>query len=227
MVQKENKLAQALEGYARWIEAHGRFIIGLILWAAIMLIVFFVGTMQLSDRIQAASMITLVFITLFYAVQTQALVKEQNRNTVEEKRRRDAGFGEKRIHTFISPLGNMLRRYQDSLNFLALSDVELKSRDFPAFIANMRKDVEKIEEFFTANMYMANDSYGGKILPLMRDIRLGCWTIESWEQDKRAEWLTEKDRELESIIGMLEVETHHISRQIQDAYGDYAQKQIL
>lgn len=227
MAEEKGSILQTLGVCACWIEAKWKFLAGSAMCALLILIALFAGNIQLGDRLQAASMISLVFITGYYAVRTHELVKEQRRNTEEEKRRRDAEFGERRIHNFLGPFGIMLRRFQDSLDFLALSDIELGSRDFPAFISSMRKDVDDIEGFFSANMYMANDSYGGRILPLIRDFRLSYWTIESWGQDKRAEWLSERTRDLESIIAKLEVESHHISRQIQAAYGDYAQRQIL
>ena len=227
MAKEKGQLAQALESYGRWIEAKWKILTGFAACVIFILIALLSGDIKFGDRLQAASMIALVFITAYYAVRTQELVKEQRRNAEEEMKRRDAEFGEKRIHNFLGPFGTMLRRFQDSLDFLALSDSELESRDFPAFINSMRKEVNDIESFFSANMYMANDNYNGKILPLMEVFRLSCWTIESWDQDRRAEWLNERTRDLETLIGQLEVETHHIARQIQAAYGDYAQRQIL
>ena len=97
----------------QWLNAHWGIIVAA--WAAIILAVFIFGNMNMSDRIQAASVITLVFITLYYAVQTQLLVREQKNAIEEDRKRRNAEFGMQRIEMFLSPLLQMLEDLSGSL----------------------------------------------------------------------------------------------------------------
>ncbi|MBE3143931.1 MAG: hypothetical protein IMZ61_08410 [Planctomycetes bacterium] len=210
-----------------WFRAHWKILASLAVWAALIFIVLLVGKMQLGDRIQAASVITLVFITWFYAIQTQALVKEERRALEEEMKKRQAEYGEKRIKDFLNPLIAMLENFRMDFQFTVLPSEGKTELDFKKYIDRASNNLWKIDEMFRSKMYMANDNYCGKMLQIMRDIRRGWWKSEHWSDDEKLSWLKEKDRELESIIGMLEVETHHISRQIQRTYGDYAQKNIL
>lgn len=58
----------------------------------------------INNTIQTVAIITLVFITQFYAKQTQALVNQEKISLEEEKKKRYADFGEKRIDDFYNPL---------------------------------------------------------------------------------------------------------------------------
>jgi len=210
-----------------WLKKHRGTFIGVSVWAAIISIMLFTGSLKLSDRIQAVSILTLVFITWFYAVQTQDLVKEQRRALEEEKKKRDAEFGEKRITVFLGPLSAMLEEYNDALGLVHTDGVEFNREDFRADLNQLRSQLDRIEGLFRANMYMANDNYAGKLSNLIRDIRTTHWRISGWTDDERASWQEEKQKEIESICGMLEVEIHLVSRHIQDTYGEYGRKRIL
>lgn len=77
---------------------------------AILLIIIegyiFIGLKELSisDKIQAGSIIALVAVTIYYAIQTQKLVKKQEESTNEERKRRDAEFADKKLQEFFSPM---------------------------------------------------------------------------------------------------------------------------
>lgn len=43
-------------------------------------------------------------ITIYYAIQTQKLVKKQEESTNEERKRRDAEFADKKLQEFFSPM---------------------------------------------------------------------------------------------------------------------------
>jgi len=67
-------------------------------------IVIYSMSLLLSNIIQSIAVITLVLITWFYATQTQKLVEQEKISLEEEKKKRYAYFGEKRIEDFYNPL---------------------------------------------------------------------------------------------------------------------------
>jgi len=70
--------------------------------------------LSISDKIQAGSIIALVFVTLYYAIQTYMLVKEA-------KKKRDADFWERRIAEFYKPFIVKLNTMRDEINVETLS----------------------------------------------------------------------------------------------------------
>ena len=69
---------------------------------AILLIIIesyiFIGLKELSisDKIRAGSIIALVAVTIYYAIQTQKLVEKQEKSTKEERKLRDAEYVDKK-----------------------------------------------------------------------------------------------------------------------------------
>jgi len=93
----------------------------LFLWLSIIIIVsllliFLKPSEKLNNIIQAIAIITLVFITGFYANQTQKLVEQEKISLEEEKKKRDADFWEKRINEFYKPFTETLNDIRDALH---------------------------------------------------------------------------------------------------------------
>ena len=76
--------------------------VGITLWFLACFIIYKQTDFLISDKIQAWAIVTLVFVTLYYARQTHNLVKE-------EKKRRQAEYGERYIQNFYNPLKLKLR----------------------------------------------------------------------------------------------------------------------
>jgi hypothetical protein len=200
----------------QWDKAQWTFIAGLATWAALTLIVLLVGKMQLSDRIQAASMITLVFITMFYAVQTQALVKEERRALEEEKKRRSAEFGERKIVVLLGPLSTKLIKYDRTLlHCFAEMDKDL----FHENTIEAKEELIKIEESFRANMHMASESLRGELLSFFRDSLLSFWRSAAWSQEEKVANCQRMMSVLNSLIRTVELEIEKITTHIQNTYG--------
>jgi hypothetical protein len=162
--------------------AQRKFIAALAIWAALVLIVLFIGNMQLSDRIQAASVITLVFITWFYAVQTQALVKEERRALEEEKKKRAAEFGEKKITVLLGPLTAKLKEF----NYCTLPFLEeTNKKDFIKYLSSAREDLRSIEEFFRSNMHMASDELRVNMIGFLNDTLTTIWRSPNWTENEK------------------------------------------
>ena len=67
------------------------------------------------EIIQAELIVILVSITLFYAIQTQRLVKEEKRLVKEEKKKNTADFWEKRLVEFYKPFIDKLNNMKNAV----------------------------------------------------------------------------------------------------------------
>lgn len=85
----------------------------IIIWILLILIVsilliFLKPQERINNIVQAIAILTLVFVTWFYAKQTQALVEQEKKALEEERGKRYIDFGEKRIAEFYKPFINKL-----------------------------------------------------------------------------------------------------------------------
>lgn len=89
----------------------------IIFWFLVIIMVFLLlrflrPSEMINNIIQAILIVTLVFVTFFYAKQTQRLVEEERKSLEEIKKKRDADYWERRISEFYKPfidkLNNMI-----------------------------------------------------------------------------------------------------------------------
>jgi hypothetical protein len=194
-----------------------RLIIGSTLLAILILIVLLVGNIPLGDRIQAASMITLVFITLFYAVQTQALVKEERRALEEGKKKRSADFGERKMIVLLGPLSDKLKVF--TYNFRLFFEETDKMR-FHELSVEARKELRTIEEFYRANMHMASDKLRGELQTFLNETQITLWRSAAWIDEEKISTLQGMQSGLHSLIRTIELEIEKITAHLQSTYGD-------
>lgn len=211
------------EKCAFWLKTHPGFIIGLTSWAALLLIVFFVGNIRLSDRIQAASMITLVFITLFYAVQTQALVREEQRALEEERDKRIAEYGEKRITLFLTPLKNKLNQLKDDLSIIArtIPNEPIISKWDDVVLQVKSVAYNPTKQFFLENAYMSNDILTKKMLQFFNQIDDSWPTLDHQDDAYVIPWKEKMEKAITEIGSLVGVEIQIISTHIKRTYGFY------
>jgi hypothetical protein len=79
-----------------------------------------------SNIIVAWATITLVFVTIFYAIQTQRLAEQEKQNLIEHIRKRNADFGERRIREFYFPFNKELKVLMRLLSNPAAPFVDIK-----------------------------------------------------------------------------------------------------
>jgi len=121
-----------------------------ILWFLIILgvsiLLYFLSENNIINNIvQADAIITLVFITYFYARQTQNLVEQEKKSLQEEKNKRYADFGEKRLKHFYYPITD--NNAGLSMEYYNYPNLEISAlRDFQ----------RKIDAIFLENRYMAS-----------------------------------------------------------------------
>jgi len=77
----------------QWIKKYWKAIILVLAWLIACLIIHW-QNLDINDKVQAWAIITLVFITLYYAIQTQKLVEQERISLEEEIKIRIANFGE-------------------------------------------------------------------------------------------------------------------------------------
>lgn len=82
-------------------------IIGLI-WIIVSIAILIMLCPEAGEMIQAEAIITLVFVTIFYAKQTQKLVEQEEKSLKEEIKKRNADFEEKKLKEFYNPFKYLL-----------------------------------------------------------------------------------------------------------------------
>jgi len=200
---------------SEWLKENWGNLIGIIAWVAIMVLVF-TRRMSLSARIQAMSMITLVFITLFYSVQTQRLVKEQRATLEEERKRRNAEFGMLRIQKFLRPLLEQLEGLKDSVSQIAEASKHPLMINFENSLGIFRAQLNGTKEFFGEYLYMTNATirYGY--------LKLTQMTMPTSIENPSEEFITQWKKETDEYIAELETavnnEISRICQNIRKAY---------
>jgi len=205
-----------------WLKAHWRILIGIALWAAIVALVFFIGDMSLSDRIQATSVITLAFITWFYAVQTQRLVKEQKDALEEERKKRNAEFGVERIKIFLRPLLKKLEDLNDSLSVIT------ESRNRPLIdcwgnsLERFHVKLNNIDELFSEYLYMASVRLRGDLQKFLSEVKESIPTFENQAESYTIPWKKRIERKIQDLKNSIVFEASLISQQIRKTYGFFS-----
>jgi hypothetical protein len=196
-------------------------LIGIIAWVAIMVLVF-TRRMSLSNRIQAMSVITLVFITWFYAVQTQRLVKEQRATLEEERKRRNAEFGMQRIQKFLRPLLKRLEDLKDIVSLIAKASKNPLQLDFENLRGLFRAQLNGTKEFFGEYLYMTNAVIRYGYLKITHMI------MPTSIENPSEEFITQWKKEIDKYIAELETEVNNeisrICQNIRKAYGFFLPK---
>ena len=114
-------------------------IILVFIWILASIFVLILLCPQIDEMIQAEAIITLVFVTIFYAIQTQKLVKQEKISLEEEKKRRTVDFWQSRLIEFFLPLRINLQKLQEIvMEFRPFSSDEF-SKTLSEFIELMSK----------------------------------------------------------------------------------------
>jgi hypothetical protein len=87
----------------------------------------------INDWVLAYSTVTLVFVTIYYAIQTQRLVQQEKLNLDESIKKRHIDFLERKINEFYAPFIDVFNSsweelHRAELNLPLLWDLRLKSQ---------------------------------------------------------------------------------------------------
>ena len=96
--------------------------LGILLIIGVSFLLWFAKPQQTwSIIIQADAIITLILVTLYYAIQTQKMVKQEKISLDEEKKRRSVDFWQSRLTEFFIPLKINLLKWQTVMKFKPFS----------------------------------------------------------------------------------------------------------
>ena len=73
------------------------------IWILASIFILFILCLETNEMIQAWAIATLVFVTIFYAKQTQKLVEQEEKSLNEEIKKRNADFEERKLKEFYNP----------------------------------------------------------------------------------------------------------------------------
>ncbi len=199
-----------------------KIILGIVIWIIIVVLVV-ASKISVNDKIQACSVITLIFITVFYAVQTQRLVAEERRSLEETKKLRRAEYGEKRIGLCLKPLFDAMNDLLVALWRIVEWEKISTEVDYSDELKEAKVALRQAQEIYDEKQFMLSsllaegvDSYLDKI-------------EKSWPKQERAKrlgilgpWATEIIKDTERVQKLIQSESSEIAMNIRKTYGHYS-----
>ena len=198
-----------------------------LLWTVIIsVIVYFVLKLSKVNNnliIQISPIIALVFITLFYAVQTKRLVQEEQKTFKYEKDKEIADHGVKRIKGFLQPIDRYLVVFtsdlsslQNNLNTPIITKTWSALNDARAIYSEVNKMF--IERYFLADI-LTNDRWH-----IIYKNTIKSWpTFENQEEQYVKSWLKKVIHETLLFRLFILSEILDISKRVQKVYGYYSE----
>ncbi|MFW6172230.1 MAG: hypothetical protein ACOC5T_00595 [Elusimicrobiota bacterium] len=173
------------------IKKSWEIIILVITWLITCFVVF-IQKLRVSDKVQALAIITLVFITLYYAIQTHKLVQQEKLSLEEERKRRITNFGEKRLKEFYLPL---IRELTNILG--ALKGTE------PEKIEDINESFHKFIKIYLDKHYLCKSSINEKIkkfhYEFIPELRLAQDKLKEKKKEESAESIL---KEFNSVVSV-------------------------
>jgi len=182
--------------------------VGVALWLSASFIIYKQTDLLISDKIQAWAIVTLVFVTLYYARQTQNLVAQEKESLDEEKKVRNANFGEKRVKDFYYPTYKELNELKKQLEKTVI-DYELFS-----------KTIRNYVDIFLDNFHMSPTDDKEKIFELNRMFLSIRKDVKKGKLEKET-----KDKiliKIDEIHNLLQMRIFEVEILIQKTYEFYA-----
>jgi len=174
-------------------------IIGII-WIIISIPILIMLYPKVGEMIQAEAIITLVFVTIFYAVQTQKMVKE-------EEKRRKADYWERRIKEFYKPLWDRLNTVRNEIKIDTLGEGRT---------VEILKDVE---DFLWEKRYMIPIDTFNKINELHTELFIASIDIAQLDNKEVKELLKQLRRAESKVRTIIVDEWKSIEASIRKIYG--------
>jgi len=172
----------------------------LIVIACVVLILVYILLYPEKDKIiQAELIVILVSITLFYAIQTQKLVRQEESSLAELKRKRTTDFWEKRLIEFYKPFVDKLNNMMEAIHKEHID----RDRIFEIW--------ENTKDFIWKNDYMISENTYKKIE------KLNMILFEF--QNEKEEKLYREFRDLEKEVREIVIdEWNDIKKNLREAY---------
>ena len=183
-----------------------------ILGIAIFLLVLALLYPEIDKIIQSELIVILVVVTLFYAIQTQELVKHEKESFEEERKKQTALFAEKILHEFHSPF---------SVNLFLLNK-KIEGLNWK----NFRDEIDEIDEFFTKEISELILKYSylspKETIGLTATINMFFKDINELKENEEEKFYTVKHEFLETIKSILKntnIKKRDCVNKINEVYG--------
>lgn len=200
-----------------WIRATRKLIIVILVlflfWLLLCFIICQQEEIQDGDKIQACTILALIFITGIYAFQTYNIVRE-------EKKRREAEFGHTRIKDFYLPMLEKLQNLEKSLDKM----------QFDMSNANEIIDIDKIFKTFDSfrydNSYLATSTLAQELLQFSNQIK-ERWIAGPTIRDRgaRENWRDDFLKKTRQAILAGNKEFRDIMIQLRKTYGYFSEEE--
>jgi len=224
-----SKYSVRIKTFARkafeWFKGHGGILFSvaaLVILVISCLKIFSLKKMSPDAKIQAALMVLLIVITGFYAYQTQRLVKEERRALEEERMKRYAEFGEKRIQKFLRPLLQKLEGLNDSLSVITESGSRPLINKFENSLYIFKARLDQIDELFSEHLFMADPILRYGILSLIKTTRKTIPTIENQAEMYVIPWKEKIEKDISELMSAVNIEISKICQHIRKTYGYFS-----
>jgi len=216
-----------------WMKAHGGVLVGFaapFILALSWLKIFSLYYLSPEAKVQAALMVLLISITGFYAYQTHRLVIEERRALKDERDKRIAEYGEKRITQFLEPLAEKLEIFKGSLAVITNprnSGLIEHGNGLPGPLKYVT--LASIKTFFIEHDFMADLLLQEEMFKFFKETE-ASWPTFNSQDDTYAlrfkNWQDEIKKAIDGLRAQIGIRIATISRQIQKTYGYYVNKPI-
>jgi hypothetical protein len=164
---------------------------------------------KINNIIQAIAIVTLVFITWFYARQTRELVKQEERAIEEEKENRYAEYAERRLQELFRPLIWHLIELVTIYKKAGIPDTIEADKIFSDFV---RLHFDK--------GYMASRTLNKRILKYREELDKAMYELKKTKTHKSLEkWRKEILNKTEEMRDQIMEESRLIVISLKEAYG--------
>lgn len=161
---------------------------------------------QIDEMVQAETIITLVFVTIFYAIQTQKLVRQEKISLEEQKKKNLANFWEGRLKEYFLPLRTALPQLLGLLSVKPLPSDEIK------------KSISKCLDLISKSILISKETTKSSF-SLMEEFLKFRHREEKGISEE--EWIDDIEKKANDFLIQISVEIFMLEHKIHDAYGFY------
>ncbi len=172
-------------------------------WILASYVILFILSLKTNDRVEAWAIVTLVFVTIYYAIQTKRLVKQEKISLEDAKEKRSADFWQQRLNEFYMPLKVNLFRLKTVLEFKPFSVDEM-----------LQTLLEFIE--LSKKAYMLSEEFNDLFVSFVRVFK----PVADFRKEPQEEtWKDEIIEELEKLSKQVEKEIRIFEYKINKVFG--------
>lgn len=176
----------------------------LVIILAIFLLISFKPPSMINNIIQAIAIISLVFVTIFYARQTQRLANQEKKSIEEQRKKNRADFWESRLKEYYLPFKRIL---------LDLT-ISVEKRPFPADF--IKKKISDLCDIYSYKQYMVSKDLAKSIISFMEDLNKFGNLIRT--EKKEDEWSNKISSKSQKIVKQIDIEIRLIEEKLKEIY---------